>query len=212
MNKAANPSEKTGTLYTISAPSGAGKTSLVKALLEAERGICVSVSHTTRPRRPGEIDGENYHFVSQQSFEELIDNGAFLEFAKVFTNYYGTSQEAVEHALSSGTDVILEIDWQGASQVREKLTDTVSIFILPPSTASLRERLTDRGQDSDDVIERRMAEAKSEMSHFNDADFLVINDQFDEALHDLRSIIQTQRLTLAKQTEIHGDLLEDLLS
>jgi len=203
---------RTGTLYTISAPSGAGKTSLVKALLEAESALCVSVSHTTRAMRPGEVDGVNYHFVSTSAFEGLIEEGAFLEHAKVFANYYGTSQAAVEKALNEGTDVILEIDWQGASQVRKKLPNTISIFILPPSTAALRERLTNRGQDAEEVINRRMNEAKNEMSHFNEADFVVINEDFNRALSDLRSIVHSQRLKLDKQVQKHGDLLRDLLS
>lgn len=201
-----------GTLYTISAPSGAGKTSLVKALLESSSNICVSISHTTRKMRPGETDGVNYHFVSEDEFLALVKKQAFLEHAQVFTNRYGTSISAVEDALNTGSDVILEIDWQGASQVRAKLPDTVSIFILPPSTEALRDRLTGRGQDSDEIIDRRMAEAKSEMSHFNEADYLVINDDFDQALNELKTIIRSQALTLTKQAQQHQELLADLLS
>ncbi len=201
-----------GTLYTISAPSGAGKTSLVKALLESAKDVCVSISHTTRTMRPGESDGVNYHFVSDTQFQEMVDSQQFLEHAQVFTNRYGTSQAAVEKALHQGTDVILEIDWQGASQVRSKLPDTISIFILPPSTQTLRHRLTNRGQDSEHVIDKRMAEAKSEMSHFNEANFLVINDNFQLALQELESIIVSQRLLLDKQAQQHKELLIDLLS
>jgi guanylate kinase len=200
-----------GTLFTISAPSGAGKTSLVKALLESSQDISVSISHTTRPMRPGEVNGVNYHFVEDKEFQQMIDAQAFLEHAQVSTNRYGTSQTAVEDALSQGTDVILEIDWQGAAQVRDKMRDTVSIFILPPSTQALRERLTQRGQDADDVIDKRMAEAKSEMSHFNDADFLVVNDVFEDALNELKSIVTSQRLALKNQQKRHKELLADLL-
>lgn len=201
-----------GTLYTISAPSGAGKTSLVKALIENNDGIRVSVSHTTRKMRPGESDGVNYHFVDEEAFLGLIESGDFLEHAKVFANYYGTSRTWVEQALDQGDDVILEIDWQGAEQVRAQLPDTVSIFILPPSTEALRERLTGRGQDDEDTIDRRMAEAKSESSHFGDADYLVINDDFNRALADLTAIFQAERLKLAKQRLKHANLLKDLLS
>lgn len=201
-----------GTLYTVSAPSGAGKTSLVKALLESVSDICVSVSHTTRAKRPGEKDGLNYYFVDEDEFLAMVDAKAFLEHAQVFANRYGTSRAAVESALNAGTDVILEIDWQGASQVRAALPDTVSIFILPPSTQTLKQRLTQRGQDSEEVIRRRMAEAKSEMSHFNESDYLVINDEFQQALASLISIVESQRLTLTRQQERHRDLLADLLS
>lgn len=207
-----NATAAKGTLYTISAPSGAGKTSLVKALIEASDHLQVSVSHTTRAKRPGEQDGVNYHFVSEAEFLALIDKNDFLEHAKVFANHYGTSRSWVEGALAQGEDVILEIDWQGAEQVRKQLPDTVSIFILPPSEATLLERLTSRGQDNQDTIKRRMAEAKSESSHFAEADFLVINDDFDGALADLMAIFRAQRLKLAKQRIKHADLLRDLLS
>ncbi|KZY85248.1 guanylate kinase, partial [Oleiphilus sp. HI0069] len=159
-----------GRLYVVSAPSGAGKTSLVAALLEADSGIEVSVSHTTRQARPGEVDGVNYHFVSIPEFEQLISESGFLEHAKVFDNYYGTSKTWLEQRMALGQDVILEIDWQGAQQVRELMPDTVSIFILPPSKAALRERLQGRGQDSEEVIERRMADATSESSHYHEYD------------------------------------------
>ncbi len=201
-----------GTLYTVSAPSGAGKTSLVKALIDNTSNICVSVSHTTRKMRPGERDGVNYHFVSEAEFLSMVEAQSFLEHAQVFTNFYGTSRHWVEDQLVDGTDVILEIDWQGAAQVREQIPDTVSIFILPPSRHALRDRLTGRGQDDESTIERRMAEAKSESSHYAEANYLVINDQFDSALADLRAIVRCQRLTLAKQQSRHHDLLRDLLS
>jgi guanylate kinase len=201
----------TGTLYTVSAPSGAGKTSLVKALLDSMSGIAVSVSHTTRDQRPGEQDGVNYHFVSQAAFQQMLGDAAFLEHAEVFGNYYGTSQQWVEEQLRAGTDVILEIDWQGAHQVRRLLPDTISIFILPPSSSALEERLTGRGQDSDEVIAARMAAAKAEMSHYPESDFLIINDDFKDALRDFETIIRGQRLRLLSQQERHSELLSDLL-
>jgi guanylate kinase len=201
-----------GTLYTISAASGAGKTSLVTALLQQTKHVQVSISHTTRAMRPGEEDGVNYHFTSKDNFLKMIGNNAFLEHAEVFGNYYGTSQAWVEETLAKGIDVILEIDWQGAQQVRRVMPKTVGIFIVPPSIEALRERLTGRGQDDDDVIEKRMAEAISEMSHFNEADFLVINDDFAEALRDLQSILRSHRLTTQQQSASNADLLQQLLS
>lgn len=201
-----------GTLYTISAPSGAGKTSLVKALVESSPDIWVSVSHTTRTIRPGEVDGVNYHFVSRVQFDEMLQANAFLEHADVFGNLYGTSQEWVEGALNSGKDVILEIDWQGAQQVRRLLPDTVGIFILPPSRETLRGRLTGRGQDDAAVIEARLAEATEEMSHYAESQYLVVNDDFDEALGDLQAIIRAERLRLEKQQQRQQKLLTDLLS
>jgi guanylate kinase len=201
-----------GTLYTVSAPSGAGKTSLVKALIESTEAICVSVSHTTRTSRPGETDGVNYHFVDKDSFRQMMEQGAFLESAEVFGNFYGTSQQWVEETLNSGQDVILEIDWQGAQQVRRLLPDTVGIFILPPSRQELHKRLTGRGQDDSAVIDARMQEAISEMTHYVEAQYVVINDDFDQALADFRGIILAQRLTLDNQQRRHEQLLADLLS
>lgn len=202
----------TGTLYTVSAPSGAGKTSLVKALIDTTTSLRVSVSHTTREMRPGEKDGVNYHFVSKNEFETMVEQAAFLEHAKVFTNYYGTSQAWVEQTLANGEDVILEIDWQGAAQVRRLIPNAVSIFILPPSQQCLLERLTGRGQDDDEVISARMAEAKNEMSHYAEADYLIINDDFDKALHEFQAIIYAERLRLEKQQAKHQSLLQNLLS
>ena len=201
-----------GTLYTVSAPSGAGKTSLVKALIESTDDIRVSVSHTTRDIRPGEADGVNYHFVSHAEFEGMLAENAFLEHAPVFGNFYGTSQSWVEKTLASGQDVILEIDWQGAAQVRHLLPETVGVFILPPSKVALRQRLTGRGQDDSSVIDARMAEAESESSHYCETDYLIINDDFDTALQDFRAIIFAQRLQLGSQQIRHTDLLKDLLS
>lgn len=201
-----------GTLYTVSAPSGAGKTSLVKALIESTADICVSVSHTTREMRPGEVEGVNYHFVSHETFNGMLADNAFLEHAQVFSNLYGTSQQWVEDTLNKGLDVILEIDWQGAQQVRQQMPETVGIFILPPSREALRERLTGRGQDDSSVIDARMAEAKSEMSHYVEADYLIINDDFTTALTQFQHLITGQRLGLKRQQLQHQELLTELLS
>lgn len=201
-----------GTLYTVSAPSGAGKTSLVAALVKSNPEVCVSISHTTRPMRPGEKDGENYHFVDHATFEKMLEEGAFLEHARVFNNLYGTSQQWVVETLNQGMDVILEIDWQGAAQVRKQLPDTISVFILPPSLASLRQRLTGRGQDDPSVIEARMSEAISEISHYVEADYLIINDDFTTALAQFQALITSQHLSLARQAEKHAALLRELLA
>ncbi len=201
-----------GALYTVSAPSGAGKTSLVSALIESTPSIAVSVSHTTRRMRPGEVDGVNYHFVSQEQFISMLNENAFLEHANVYGNFYGTSKDALNETLTNGQDVILEIDWQGAQQVRRLLTDTIAIFILPPSRETLRARLTDRGQDDSSVIDARMEAAKKEISHYVESDFLVINDDFDTALDELKTIIESQRLTLNQQQVRYQALLSSLLS
>ncbi|MBE9538609.1 MAG: guanylate kinase [Proteobacteria bacterium] len=201
----------TGTLFTVSAPSGAGKTSLVSALVESCDKLRVSVSHTTRPQRPGEEDGTNYHFVSESSFLEMLEQAAFLEHARVFGNLYGTSQPWVEQQLAAGTDVILEIDWQGAQQVKHLLPGSCSIFILPPSRVTLQQRLTSRGQDDAAVIDGRMSEATQEMSHYGESDYLVVNDVFEQAHRDLQAIIASHRLRTDKQTQTHTDLLHALL-
>jgi len=205
-------SQVTGTLYIVSAPSGAGKTSLVKALLERMDGIRVSVSHTTRPPRPGEQDGVDYHFVDKAGFQRLVEAGDFLEHAQVFDNFYGTSRSAVQAQLDAGDDVILEIDWQGARQVRRQFPDAVGVFILPPSLEALRERLTGRGQDPDEVIERRMRDAVSEMAHYDEYDYLVFNDDFEVALADLQALFRADRLRLARQAARHADRLAGLLA
>jgi len=197
-------------LFTISAPSGAGKTSLVKALLEKKPGVTVSVSHATRDKRPGEVDGSDYHFVSIEAFELMVKNDDFLEHAKVFENYYGTSQKEVETLLQQGKHVILEIDWQGALQVKQKLPETIAIFILPPSRVTLRQRLTDRATDDDNIIERRMVAADTEMSHYSDAEYLVINDDFDQALYDLECIIHSQTLVLERQKQKNRELIASI--
>lgn len=201
-----------GNLFTISAPSGAGKTSLVNALLPILDGVQVSVSHTTRAQRPGEVDGVNYHFVAMNEFLKMLEHGDFLESAEVFGNRYGTSQRWVKETLANGNDVILEIDWQGAEQVRRLLPDTVSIFILPPSRSALEQRLNGRGQDSADVIQKRMSAAIDEMSHYGEANYLIVNDDFATALNELRAVFIAQRLRLPSQQIQHETLLRDLLS
>jgi len=201
-----------GTLYIISAPSGAGKSSLLRALLDAMGdSVTVSVSHTTRKPRPGEVNGRDYHFVDVATFQAMVDASAFLEHAQVFDNRYGTSRLAVERQLSAGQDVILEIDWQGARLVREHMPDSTGIFILPPSRESLRERLLRRGQDDAAVIERRMRDAISEMSHYEEYDYLVINDVFERALEDLVAILRCRRLRFAQQSQGQAVLLRALL-
>ncbi|NHW02917.1 guanylate kinase [Stutzerimonas degradans] len=205
-------SATTGTLYIVSAPSGAGKTSLVKALIDAQPQVRVSVSHTTRAMRPGEVDGVNYHFVSREDFLERLERDEFLEHAEVFGNLYGTSQRWLEQTLAEGYDLILEIDWQGAQQVRRLMPQAKSIFILPPTQEALRQRLNNRGQDSDEIIERRMREAVSEMSHYVEYDYLVINDDFAHALIDLQAICRANQLRQPAQQQRHARLLSDLLA
>ena len=200
-----------GTLYIIAAPSGAGKTSLVTELVKTTRYITVSVSHTTRDKREGEVDGQHYNFVSIDTFQHMIGKGTFLEHAEVFGNFYGTSQAWVEEQLKKGIDVILEIDWQGGQQVRRLMPDAIGIFILPPSQAELHKRLTGRGQDEEKVIAHRMAKAVSEMSHYNEFEYIIINDDFEEALFDLKAVIRSQRLGLDFQKEYRKELLVDLL-
>jgi len=199
-----------GTLYVISAPSGAGKTSLVAEMLRSDEKLGVSVSHTTRPMREGEQDGVNYHFVSRDEFEAMIGRGDFLEHADVFGNYYGTSQVWVRETLATGRDVILEIDWQGAAQVRRLIPECVGIFIVPPSPEVLRERLTGRGTDAPEVVERRLQEAAEECSHAIEFDYLVVNDDFGVALDDLLAIVRGQRLRMTAQQVRHKGLLARL--
>lgn len=201
-----------GTLYTISAPSGCGKTSLVKALLERMSGIGVSVSHTTRDMRPGEENGKDYHFINADKFLEMIHAGEFLEHAQVFRNYYGTSQAAVEEMLNNDQDVILEIDWQGMQQVKKLRPDCVAITIVPPSLDALQSRLQGRDSDSEEEIAHRMSQAKEEMSHFAECDFLVINDDFNTALDELCSIVTSLRLRTEVQSSRHEVLLQSLVS
>lgn len=201
-----------GTLFTVSAPSGAGKTSLVNALLARDGQIRVSVSHTTREKRPGEEEGRDYHFIDHSTFESMVKEKDFLESARVFENFYGTSKAWVEQTLQQGTDVILEIDWQGAQQVKAIMPEAQGIFILPPSREALRDRLQGRGQDDEGVIERRMQEAISEMSHYNESQWLIVNDDFECALADLHGVISAQRLKTGKQQHKYQQLLDDLLT
>lgn len=201
-----------GTLYIVSAPSGAGKTSLVTALIKADKRVSVSVSHTTRAMRPGEQHGVNYHFVSHDDFKGLIAKGDFLEHAEVFGNFYGTSRSALQEVLDQGNDLILEIDWQGAQQVRKLMPEALSVFILPPSQQALRQRLDGRGQDSEEIIAGRMKEAVSEMVHYDEYDYVIINDDFDVALEDLKAVFRSNRLRLEKQQKRNSGLLKELLS
>jgi guanylate kinase len=201
-----------GNLFTVSAPSGAGKTSLVNATLEALPDLRISVSHTTRSMRPGEKVGVNYIFVDEKTFIDLIKAGDFLEHAQVFGNFYGTSESWVRETLDAGYDVILEIDWQGAEQVRKIIPETVGIFILPPSRDVLRERLTNRGQDKAEVIEQRMSEARDEISHFSEADYVIVNDEFQTALDELKAIILRTDLYRKKDFQKHQALIAELLS
>jgi guanylate kinase len=201
-----------GNLFIVMAPSGAGKTSLVNALVESQSddNLRVSVSHTTRELRPGEIDGENYHFVDSATFHEMLRQGDFIESAEVYGHHYGTSEAWLEQQLQSGVDIILEIDWQGASQVRNAIPEVCTIFILPPSVEALRERLTQRAQDNPETIDNRMRQAVDEISHVAEANFVVVNSEFETALEDLRSIIRSRRLTLGYQQTDEAELLEKL--
>lgn len=201
-----------GKLYIISAPSGAGKTSLVKQLVSDLDGLTVSVSHTTRQMRPGETHGQDYYFVSVSDFQAMQENRAFLEHAQVFDNFYGTAQKTVEENLNRGQDVILEIDWQGAEQIKTLLPDSLSIFILPPSTEVLLQRLRNRGQDNEQTIARRMRDAVTEIRHHDEFDYLVVNDVFAQALAELKSIIIANRLTRQRQQHNLRPLLTSLLS
>lgn len=196
-----------GSLLIISAPSGAGKTSLVNALVKKMPKVQVSVSHTTRSQRSGEEDGVAYNFIDREQFQAMMSDNIFLEHAEVFGNYYGTSKKWVEETLALGVDVILEIDWQGAQQIRNLFPNTMSVFILPPSEEALVERLTQRNQDDGHIIENRMEKAKSEISHYNEYDYLIVNDIFDNALDDLICIIRTCRL----RTERHKREIQDLI-
>lgn len=201
-----------GKLYIISAPSGAGKTSLVGQLMAEVDNLVVSISHTTRRIRPGENQGVDYYFVSPAEFQALLNNHALLEHALVFDNYYGTAKTTVEKTLNEGIDVILEIDWQGAQQIKRLCPDSLSIFILPPSTAVLEQRLQNRGQDEDHVIARRMRAAVTEMSHYDEFDYILVNDRFERALTELKSVIIANRLTKNRQQLNLKALITALLS
>jgi guanylate kinase len=206
-----------GNLFILSAPSGAGKSSLINALLKQDnqasaRAMEVSVSHTTRDARPGENNGEHYHFVSVEEFKKQIEHNAFYEYAEVFGNYYGTSEAAIDAQLAQGIDVFLDIDWQGAQQVRMKKPSVTTIFISPPSKEELEKRLCGRGQDSEEVIAGRMAAAQAECSHYNEFDYIIVNDDFDQALLDLTTIVTNQRLKCRQQTIAQKDLFSKLLN
>ena len=206
-----NQSEYPGNLFVIAAPSGAGKTSLVTALIKTEKNIVHSISYTTRPMRPQEEDGVNYHFISVDAFNAMIEKQLFLEWAPVFTHYYGTSSQSIYQQLEQGLDIILEIDWQGAKQIKTLFPNSLSIFILPPSREVLRQRLQARKQDKQDVIDHRMSKASDEMAHYPEFDYLIINDHFEESLSNLAAIIKANRFQQSKQASFHEELLTKLL-
>ena len=201
-----------GLLFVVSAASGTGKTSLVKALLERVNNLHVSVSHTTRGQRPGELDGVHYHFSTKEDFLNLVEEGGFIEYAEVFGNYYGTAHATVKEQLAKGHDVLLEIDWQGAQQVRRLFPESKQIFILPPSQFDLRERLSNRGTDTVDVIEHRLSCAVEDMQQYSNFDYIIINDDFNKALHDLEAVIIANRLTLSQQANRHEKLIQQLIT
>lgn len=211
MNTTMSNNQIKGTLFIVSAPSGTGKTSLVNALVRDTNHLKLSISHTTRKPRPKEIDGYNYHFISTAKFKQMEAAGVFMESANVFGNFYGTSQDAVQKMLDEGHDVVLEIDWQGAEQIKSRFADAISIFILPPSIQALQERLETRGQDSEEVIKTRMTKAIAELQHYHKADFLVVNDDFEEALKSLKAIVKSNRMTTAKQQIINHRLIKSLI-
>lgn len=200
-----------GTLYIVAAPSGAGKSSLVNAVLSRETGIALSISFTSRKARPGERHAQHYHFISKEDFEAMIAKGDFFEHALVHGDYKGTAKQSVEPQLAAGKDVLLEIDWQGARQVREKLPDVISIFILPPSKEALETRMRNRGQDSEQVITQRLANAREEMSHYKEFDYVIVNEHFDAAVSELRAIFQAQRLKQDAQQQRYEGLIKTLL-
>ena len=201
-----------GLLFVVSAASGTGKTSLVKALLDRVTNLHVSVSHTTRGQRPGELDGVHYHFTEKDSFLALVEQGGFIEYAEVFGNYYGTAQATVKEQLAKGHDVLLEIDWQGAQQVRKLFPDSKQIFILPPSQFDLRQRLSNRGTDSVEAIERRLGCAVEDMQQYVNFDYVIINDDFNKALHDLESVIIANRLVITQQASRHQKMISELIT
>ena len=204
-----NSHAPSGVLYVVSAPSGAGKTSLVKALLKVDPAIRLSVSHTTRAPRPGETNGRDYHFVSREQFQIMLADGEFLEHAEVYGNFYGTAKGGISHDLNAGHDVLLEIDWQGAGQIKQHFPHSASIYILPPSFNALRTRLAGRGQDSDEVIERRLAAAAHDVAHADAFDYIIVNDDFEHASQDLLAITRSIRLETARQLVRHTALFEE---
>ncbi len=201
-----------GTLFVICAPSGGGKTSLIKGILDTVSGIEVSISHTTRPIRPKEQEGQHYFFVTSETFDEMVSEDAFIEHAEVYEHAYGTSKQQISDRLARGVDVLLDIDWQGAKQISSFFHDVVTIFILPPSLESLKQRLSSRGQDAEQTIARRMLKAQAEMSHYDEFDYLVINDEFEQALSEISKIVISGRLKRVKQQQKHAKLLSKLLA
>lgn len=195
-----------GNLFIVAAPSGAGKTSLVRELLARDAKVRLSISYTTRAPRPGEVDGHDYHFVSKEEFTAMLEAGEFLESAEVYGNYYGTSEHWIREAILAGDDILLEIDWQGAAQVRRLFNDAIGVFVVPPSLEILQQRLTGRGQDSPEVIARRMAAAREDISHAGEFDYVIINDDFAEAVADLCALFRTRRLCTARQLVWHASL------
>jgi guanylate kinase len=199
-----------GTLFIVSAPSGAGKTSLVRALLAADPGVRLSISHTTRAMRPGEVDGRDYHFVAKDTFDAMRARGDFLESAEVHGNFYGTSRGWITERMAAGDDILLEIDWQGALQVRRIMSEAVGIFVLPPSLDALAERLANRATDSPDVIARRMSAARAEIGHVGEFDYVIINTEFEDAARDLIAIVRARRLRLTAQLSRHRQLIDSM--
>lgn len=205
-----NTPSQTGNLYTIAAPSGTGKTTLVKTLVDSLSDITVSVSHTTRPRRPAEVDGVNYYFTEMAEFRRMIERQEFIEYATVFNNFYGTSRKWVEDTLARGIDVILEIDWQGCQQIKKIFPQCISIFILPPSLEALSERLVCRNQDKPEIIEQRIADAQETIFHIPEFDFMVVNDQFETAVQELKTIVEAGRLSQSRQAAKFAKLISEL--
>lgn len=201
-----------GSLFIVAAPSGGGKTSLVKNLLSSLDNIAVSISHTTRKMRPGELDGIDYFFIDEPDFSHMIDEDAFIEYAYVFKHYYGTSVLQIKDRLRAGIDIVLDIDWQGAQQIKKLFADAVSIFVIPPSLAVLKARLRSRQQDDEQIIHARMQSARNELSHYAEFDYLIVNDDFDKAANDLKAIVLAHRLRMVRQAEHQRQLLSFLLS
>ena len=201
-----------GTLYIVAAPSGGGKTSLVQALIERVHGIQVSISHTTRPMRPGEKNGVNYFFVDEPEFMKMVGNGEFIEHAKVFDHLYGTSAAQITERLEQGIDIVLDIDWQGAEQIRHLYSNVVGIFLVPPSLEALKQRLRNRRQDNDEIISERMVRAQDELSHYPEFDYLIVNDEFDKAASELAAIVIANRLRMDLQVKKQSKLLSFLMS
>ncbi|GGP22548.1 guanylate kinase [Silvimonas iriomotensis] len=199
-----------GTIFVVTAPSGAGKTTLVAALLAADQQIQLSISFTSRPARAGEVNGKDYHFVDRATFEGMVQAGDFVEWAEVYGNYYGTSRKWLESVIDDGRDILLEIDWQGAQQVKKLFPDSVGVFVLPPSINTLEQRLRARGKDPEDVIQRRMSKAREEMGHVSEAQYVIINEHIDDAVRDIISVVRAERLRGERQAVRHAELVNSL--